>query len=62
MLKKHFKLTTGQNLRYTGKLFPGFIKGLPYMVFISKYSSYQVMVNYNGLDTIVEKYFLEQVS
>ena len=61
MIKKHLQLIMGQNLRYTGKIFPGFIKGLPYMVFVSNYSAYQVMVNYNGLDTIVEKYFLEPV-
>jgi len=61
MANSIFQYTSGQNLRYTGKAFPGFIKGLPYMVFVAPHSAYQILVSYNGHQLVVEKYFTEKI-
>lgn len=61
MIRKKSPLLPGQNLRYTGRFFPGFIKEQPYMVFVATHSVYQYLVNYNGLEIVVEKYFTEAV-
>jgi hypothetical protein len=55
------KLLPGQNLRYTGRGFAGYVKGQPYMVFIAPHSVHQILVNYNGADTIVDKYLTDPV-
>jgi hypothetical protein len=55
MIYKEIKLTAGQNLRYIGKGFPGFIKGLPYMTFVKNHNSSQYLVNYNEIRVIVNK-------
>jgi len=52
-MDKKIKLTVGQNLRYTGKIFPGYIKGLPYMTFIAYHSSAQSLVNYSGMRILI---------
>jgi len=41
---KFTKLSPGQNIRYVGKGFPGFIKGLPYMTFVSYHNSSHCLV------------------
>lgn len=61
MNKKKFKLVPGQNLRYTGRFFPGYIKGQPYMVFIAMHSFRQVRVNYNGEEMVVDTYFTDAI-
>lgn len=61
MMRKKNQLLPGQNLRYTGRFFPGFIKEQPYMVFVAAHSVFQYRVNYNGLELVVEKYFTEAV-
>jgi len=61
MTRKNFRLLPGQNLRYTGRFFPGFIKGQPYMVFIALHNAYQILVTYNDIEIVVEKYFTEPV-
>jgi hypothetical protein len=43
----------GQTLRYTGKGFPGYIEGLPYMIFISQHNASQYLVQYNGVQMVV---------
>lgn len=53
MIYKEIKLEAGQNLRYTGKGFPGFVKGLPYMRFMKHHNSSQYLVNYNEILLIV---------
>jgi hypothetical protein len=56
MIYKEIKLLlAGQNLRYVGKGFPGFIKGLPYMTFISHHNAYQYLAIYNERRIIVNK-------
>ncbi len=55
------KLSAGQNLRYTGRGFAGYVKGQPYMVFIAPHSVYQIRVNYNGADMVVDKYLTDLV-
>jgi hypothetical protein len=57
MTYKEIKLSAGQNLRYLGKGFPGFVKGLPYMTFISHHNTTQYLVNYSGIPVIVNKRF-----
>ena len=52
---KEKELVAGQTLRYTGKGFPGFVKGLPYMTFISHHNSYQYLASYNNVPVIVNK-------
>ena len=61
MIRKNLQLTPGQNLRYTGRFFPGFVKEQPYMIFIANYSVYQIRVNYNGNEIIVDKYLTDIV-
>jgi hypothetical protein len=55
-MRKDIKLVAGQNLRYVGKGFPGYIKGQPYMVFVAYHSVHEVLVKYNDADVIVNKY------
>lgn len=55
MKYKEIELSPGQNIRYVGKGFPGFVKGLPYMTFVSYYNCSQCLVNYNGIRLIVNK-------
>lgn len=61
MIRKNIKLSAGQNLRYTGKSFAGYVKGQPYMVFIAPHNVYQIVVNYNGATMIVDKYLTDPV-
>jgi len=61
MIRKNLQLLPGQNLRYTGRFFPGFVKEQPYMTFISNYSVYQIRVSYNGAEIIVDKYLTDIV-
>ena len=55
MIHKEIKLSPGQTLRYVGKDFPGFVKGLPYMTFISHHNSYQYLASYNNAHVVVNK-------
>lgn len=50
---KELKLTAGQNLRYTGKTFPGFNKDLPYMTFVAYHNTSQCIVEYNQVQMII---------
>ncbi|WP_207532639.1 hypothetical protein [Desertivirga arenae] len=59
MIKAEKKLIPGQNLRYVGKGFPGFKKGQPYMIFVEYKGIHQVLVKYNDLNVIVNKYHTE---
>ena len=52
---KEKELVAGQTLRYTGKGFPGFVKGLPYMTFIANHNTYQYLVTYNESRIVVNK-------
>jgi len=59
---KEIKLSPGQNIRYIGKGFPGFIKELPYMTFVSYHNSQHCLVNYNEIRVIVSSRFTIAVS
>jgi len=50
---KETKLLAGQNLRYTGKTFPGFNKDLPYVTFVAYHNTSQCVVSYNDVQVIV---------
>jgi len=52
-MQKEIKLLAGQNLRYTGRAFPGFIKELPYMTFIAYHNASQCVVDYNKARVII---------
>jgi hypothetical protein len=60
-MRKNLELLPGQNLRYTGRFFPGFIREQPYMVFIGLHNVYQILVNYNGQEMVVDKYLTDIV-
>ncbi len=49
------ELQPGQNLRYHGKGFPGYVKGQPYMVFESYLNTYKIAVRYNNAKVMVDK-------
>ena len=61
MIRKNIRLLPGQNLRYTGRFFPGFVKEQPYMIFIAIHNVYQLRVSYNGTEIIVDKYLTDIV-
>jgi hypothetical protein len=61
MMRKNMQLLAGQNLRYTGKGFSGYVKGQPYMVFIASHNIYQILVSYNGINMVVDKYHTDPV-
>ncbi|MGZ3751062.1 MAG: hypothetical protein ACXVB0_20950 [Mucilaginibacter sp.] len=61
MAKNNLQLRAGQNLRYIGKGFPGYVKGQPYMMFIADHNVYQVLVEYNGANIVIDKYFIEAI-
>lgn len=61
MIKNKLKFSAGQNVRYTGKGFTGFIKKQPYMLFIAYYHDNEAMVKYNGANVIVNTSHLEHV-
>jgi hypothetical protein len=55
MTTENTKLTPGQNLRYSGKGFPGYVKGQPYMVFESYLNDQKIVVRYNDARILVNK-------
>jgi len=55
MITDESKLTPGQNLRYLGKGFPGYIDGQPYMVFESHLNKEKIIVSYNQGRVLVNK-------
>lgn len=55
------KFIPGQNLRYCGKGFAGFIKNQPYMVFISYYREHDALVIYNGINLVINRYHVNPV-
>lgn len=62
MKQKEIKLIAGQNIRYTGWAFPGFIKDQPYMQFVAYHNEHEAKVNYNGNIIIVSKYDIAPIS
>ncbi|WP_207532457.1 hypothetical protein [Desertivirga arenae] len=61
MIKREKKLVPGQNLRYSGKGFPGFKKEQPYMVFVDYKGVHQLVVTYNDMEVVVNKYHTEPI-
>ncbi len=61
MLLKKRKLLAGENIRYVGKPFPGFINGQRYMTFLSYKSNLEIIVKYNGSEIIVFEYLTEPI-
>ena len=55
MIAEEIELCPGQNLRYSGKGFPGYIKGQPYMVFEGYADSRKIIVRYNSARVLVDK-------
>jgi len=59
---KELQLSAGQNLRYTGKGFPGFVKGSPYMTFVSHHNASQYLVSYNEVHVVINRRYAIAVS
>ena len=55
------KLVLGQNLRYVGKAFPGFVNGQRYMTFLSYQTNLEILVKYNGSEITIFEYLTETV-
>jgi hypothetical protein len=55
MIAEEVKLQPGQNLRYAGKGFPGYVKGQPYMVFEGYLDSHKIVVRYNSAKVLVDR-------
>lgn len=54
MIAEKIELSPGQNLRYSGKGFPGYIKGQPYMVFESYLDNRKIVARYNHSKVLVD--------
>lgn len=61
MLRRDFKPVVGQNLRYIGRPFPGFVKGQPYMTFVQTHEENRYLVRYNEKNIVVHKFDTEPV-
>jgi hypothetical protein len=62
MINKEIELKAGQNLRYHGKGFKGYIKGLPYMIFVAYHGITKVRVKYNNTNVIVSRADAEAIN
>jgi len=60
-MKKKTTILAGQNVRYIGRGFPGYVKGQPYMIFIAYQGIYEVLVRYNNTDIKVSKSDIQTV-
>lgn len=61
MLVKKKKMLPGQNIRYLGKGFPGFIQGQPYMSFLAYQDELQISAVYNGIEVKVPEIHTEVI-
>ena len=55
MTTDNAKLSPGQNLRYSGKGFVGYIQGQPYMVFERYTDGQLIVVRYNKSSILINK-------
>jgi hypothetical protein len=55
------KLVAGQNLRYVGKAFPGFVTGQRYMTFLSYHTNLEIVVKYNDTEITIFEYLTETI-
>lgn len=62
MKQGKIQLTAGQNIRYSGRTFPGYTTRQPYMVFIAYHGEHQADVNYNGKVVTVSKYDITPIA
>ncbi|MBC8052634.1 MAG: hypothetical protein H7Y13_06180 [Sphingobacteriaceae bacterium] len=62
MLLKKKKLTAGQDIRFIGKGFPGFVKGQRYMVFLSYQNNLEILAKYNNTEVTVFEYLTETIN
>ncbi len=58
MISEIDKLSPGQNLRYIGKGFTGYVEGQPYMVFEGYAAGGKIMVRYNNASILINKRYV----
>lgn len=54
-------MLTGQNIRFVGKDFPGFVRGQRYMIFMAYQNELEILVKYNGTEVTVFEYLTETI-
>jgi hypothetical protein len=54
-------MVKGQNLRYIGRPFPGYIADTNYMTFLSDHSVFEIKVLYNNTEMIINKFDVKTV-
>lgn len=54
-------MLAGENIRYVGKAFPGFVPGQRYMTFLSYKGNLEILVRYNDTEIIVFEYLTETI-
>jgi hypothetical protein len=54
-------MVKGQNLRYIGRPFPGYLPDSPYMTFINDHSVYEITVLYNNNEMIVNRFSVKTI-
>ncbi|RKR82622.1 hypothetical protein BDD43_2807 [Mucilaginibacter gracilis] len=60
-MKTTITLVKGQNLRYIGRPFPGYITDTNYMTFLSDHSVFEIKVLYNEKEMIVNRFDIKPV-
>lgn len=55
-MKRTIKLVKGQNLRYIGRPFPGYIAETNYMTFLNDHSVFEINVLYNNKEMIINRF------
>jgi hypothetical protein len=60
-MKQKSTILPGQNIRYIGRGFRGYVKGQPYMIFIAYHGIYEVLVRYNNADIKISKSDIQSV-
>jgi len=55
MITEKDRFSPGQNLRYSGKGFPGYVEGQPYMVFERYADGGKIIVRYNDTSILINK-------
>ncbi len=61
MLLEKKKMFCGQNIRYVGKSFPGFIRNQPYMTFLAYQNGPEIRATYNGTEVTVSEDLTELI-
>lgn len=61
IMKRTIKLIKGQNLRYIGRPFPGYIADANYMTFIEDHNVFEIKVLYNNTEMIINRFDIKPI-